>query len=123
MSSLIDFMSTASLLGWVATFLFTICYVPQIVKTLRSKSVEGLSFLLLFIQFIANIIALWYASLIDQPPLQVKYVLGILFLVLCIGAYVRVLYYTTKPAVASYKTTHASASDNCSCRRGHWTRS
>ena len=56
-------------LGWLATFLFTVCFIPQIIKTLKTKTVEGLSFWLLFIQFVANIIALWYASLIAQPPL------------------------------------------------------
>ena len=83
-------MITASFLGWVATFLFTVCYIPQIVKTIRTKTVEGLSFWLLFIQFVANIVALWYAALINQPPLQVKYVLGLVFLALCMVVYIRV---------------------------------
>ena len=62
-------MESAAALGWIATVLFTICYIPQIVKTTRTKSVEGLSFLLLFLQFVGNIVAFWYATLIAQPPL------------------------------------------------------
>ncbi|MDO8599489.1 MAG: SemiSWEET family transporter [bacterium] len=83
-------MDLASTLGWIATILFTICYIPQIMKTARTKSIEGLSFLLLFLQFVGNIVALWYATLIVQPPLQVKYVLALVFLAVCLGLYIRV---------------------------------
>ena len=58
-------------------------------KTYKSQTVEGLSFLLLFISFIANIIALVYATLIKQEPLQVKYFLGLIFLAIAIGIYVK----------------------------------
>lgn len=83
-------MELAPFLGWLATFLFTVCFIPQIIKTLKTKTVEGLSFWLLFIQFIANIIALWYATLITQPPLQIKYTLALVFLSICIAVYIRV---------------------------------
>lgn len=78
-------------LGWIATVLFTVCYVPQIIKTVRTRTVEGMSFLLLFLQFIGNIVALWYATRIAQPPLQVKYILALLFLVICIALYLRIV--------------------------------
>lgn len=84
-------MELSSLLGWTATILFTICYIPQIIKTYRTKTVEGLSFLLLFISFVANIIALWYALLINQPPLQIKYILGMIFIAICLYLYWRIL--------------------------------
>lgn len=83
-------MSLALVLGWTATFLFTVCYIPQIYKTLKTKSVEGLSFWLLLIQFIANIVALWYATLINQAPLQIKYILALLFLFLCMAVYIKI---------------------------------
>jgi uncharacterized protein with PQ loop repeat len=83
-------MELAPFLGWLATFLFTVCFIPQIIKTLKTKTVEGLSFWLFFIQFVANIIALWYATLIKQPPLQIKYILAIIFVGLCIAVYIRV---------------------------------
>lgn len=82
-------MELTSILGWTATILFTICYIPQMMKTYKSQTVEGLSFLLLFVSFIANIIALVYATLIKQKPLQVKYFLGIIFLAITIGIYVK----------------------------------
>jgi MtN3 and saliva related transmembrane protein len=77
-------------LGWMATALFTICYVPQMVKTYRTKTVDGLSFGLLVISFIANIIALCYALLIKQRPLQIKYTLAMIFLSGCIYLYLKV---------------------------------
>ena len=80
----------ASILGWIATFLFTVCYIPQIIKTYKTKTVEGVSFRLFGISFIANIIALWYASLIAQPPLQIKYILALIFLAICIAMYLKV---------------------------------
>jgi uncharacterized protein with PQ loop repeat len=85
-------MDTASVLGWVATVMFTVCYVPQIIKTYRSETIEGLSFLLLFISFIANIVALAYATMIAQPPLQVKYFLAITLLAATLVLYVKTWY-------------------------------
>lgn len=71
-------MQLEQLLGWTATTLFSVALVPQIIKTLKRKSTEGVSVWLFVIFFIANIIALIYALLIIQPPLIIKYVLGIL---------------------------------------------
>lgn len=85
-------MQFSDILGWTATVLFTICYIPQMVKTYKTKTIAGLSFRLLFISFIANIIAFWYATLIKQNPLRVKYALAILFLIGCIYLYLRVYF-------------------------------
>lgn len=79
-------------LGWTATVLFTICYIPQIVKTYRSGTIDGLSFRLLLISFIANIVALFYVILIKQRPLQIKYILAMVFLSACIYLYLRVYF-------------------------------
>lgn len=82
-------MDISQVFGWTATFLFTVCYIPQIIKTYRTGTVEGLSFLLLFISFIANIVALVYAIMIAQTPLQVKYILAMVFLAACLTLYIR----------------------------------
>lgn len=63
----------AQTLGWIATVLFTVCYIPQIAKTARSQTLDGLSVYLFIIQFVANVDALGYALLIGQRPLQIKY--------------------------------------------------
>ena|SRR3989338_3666206 len=83
-------MDIATILGWIATLLFTICFIPQIAKTVKTKTVDGLSFLFLFISFIANIIALVYATLIKQAPLQIKYIFAMAFLAVCLFLYIRV---------------------------------
>ena len=83
-------MQLSGVLGWTATILFSICFIPQMLKTYRTKTVDGLSFRLLFISFLANIIALWYATLIKQPPLQIKYIIAIIFLAGCIYLYLKI---------------------------------
>ena len=82
-------MDLTTTLGWIATTLFTACYIPQIIKTHRTQSVEGLSFWLLGISWFANVDALGYATLIHQRPLQVKYTLALVFLSATIAIYIR----------------------------------
>ncbi|MFA5336872.1 MAG: PQ-loop repeat-containing protein [Candidatus Omnitrophota bacterium] len=83
-------LQLVDILGWTATILFTICYIPQMIKTYKTKTIDGLSFRLLFISFIANIIALCYATLIKQEPLQIKYILAIFFVGGCIYLYLKI---------------------------------
>ena len=85
-------MHLSEVLGWTATALFTLCYIPQIVKTYKTKVIDGFSFRLLFISLVANVVALWYATLIKQPPLQIKYVLAIIFLAICLWLYLKVYF-------------------------------
>ena len=85
-------MELSSVLGWTATTLFSVCYIPQIMKTAKSQTIDGLSFWLLCISFVANIVALCYATLIKQPPLQIKYTLALLFLSACIYLYLKVYF-------------------------------
>ncbi len=70
-------MDTAQLLGWVATFLFSVMIIPQMYKTLSSRNTNGVSLVLFIIFLIANIIALIYATLIKEKPLIIKYIIGI----------------------------------------------
>ena len=70
-------MEFTQLLGWTATFLFSIMIIPQMVRTVRSKDTSGVSLLMFIIFLIANIIALTYAFLIDQFPLIIKYIIAL----------------------------------------------
>ncbi len=72
-----DQAQLAQILGWTATVLFSVMLIPQIIKTIKMKSTEGVSLFLFIIYLIANIIALNYAFLINQTPLKVKYTIGI----------------------------------------------
>lgn len=78
-------------LGWVATILFTVCYIPQIARILKAKTVDGVSATFFGIQLLANFVALGYALRLGQWPLEVKYVLGIVFVIA-----VLLVYYQTK---------------------------
>tara|TARA_Y100000034_G_C6865757_1_gene394546 strand:+ start:1258 stop:1533 length:276 start_codon:yes stop_codon:yes gene_type:complete len=77
----------AQILGWIATILFSLMIVPQIIKTLKTKNTEGVSLLLFVIYLIANIIAIIYAFMISQPPLIIKYQIGITVTVFYIIVY------------------------------------
>ena len=70
-------MELAQILGWIATILFSIMIIPQIVKTLKQKDTSGVSLLLFIIYLIANMVALIYSLLIHQIPLITKYAIGI----------------------------------------------
>ncbi|MBU0460119.1 MAG: SWEET family sugar transporter [Nanoarchaeota archaeon] len=71
-------MDLTSILGWVATILFSVMLIPQITKTIKLKDIKGVSLLLFVTYLIANVVALTYAYLIDQPPLIFKYFIGII---------------------------------------------
>lgn len=67
--------------------LFSIVLIPQIKKTLTCKNVDGISPWIYILTIVANIVALWYAILIEQVPLQVKYIIGLSMGVLSIWVF------------------------------------
>lgn len=71
-------MELAQILGWIATFLFSIMVIPQIIKTIKLKDTSGVSLALFIIYLNANIVALVYAYMINQPPLIIKYIVAII---------------------------------------------
>ena len=86
-------MDIAQILGWIATFLFSVMVIPQMIKTIKLKDTSGVSLLLFIIFLIANIIALIYAVMILQPPLIIKYIIAIVTTIVYIAIF---LYYYTK---------------------------
>jgi len=79
-----NIMDLAQTLGWIATFLFSIMVIPQIIKTYRSKDTSGVSLAVFVIYLNANIIALIYAFMIKQQPLIIKYIVAIITTVIYI---------------------------------------
>lgn len=63
--------------GWLNMLLFSIVTWPQIIKTLKTKEVNGVSVSVYYILAVANIDALIYALLIKQNPLVAKYIIGL----------------------------------------------
>ena len=86
-------MEIAQILGWIATFLFSIMVIPQMIKTIKSRDTGGVSLLLFIIFLVANIIALIYAIMISQPPLIIKYIIAIVTTITYIAIF---LYYYTR---------------------------
>ena len=86
-------MELSQILGWIATILFSTMIIPQMIKTIKSKSTDGVSLMLFVIYLTANIVALFYALLIDQAPLMIKYSIGITTSVIYIGLF---LFYYNK---------------------------
>ena len=71
-------MEISQILGWLATSLFSLMLVPQVIKTIKTKNTEGVSLSLFIIFLTANVIALIYAIMIGQFPLMFKYSLAIM---------------------------------------------
>jgi MtN3 and saliva related transmembrane protein len=77
-----------SFLGWIATVLFLVMIIPQIITTYKTRTIKGVSLLLYVIFLTANIIALAYAILIHQWPLILKYFISILLAIFYIILFV-----------------------------------
>lgn len=78
-------MNIDQMLGHIATILFSVMIIPQIIKTYRTKEIKDVSVGTYILCLIANIIALIYASLIVQWPLIIKYIIGILETIIYLG--------------------------------------
>jgi MtN3 and saliva related transmembrane protein len=62
-------MSNATALGYVAGFLTTLAFLPQVLKAWRTGSTEDLSWVMLF--FFGCGVALWivYGLMLEEPPI------------------------------------------------------
>ena len=58
-----------TILGFIATFLINIAYVPQVYKTIKTKKVEGLSMLMFMTLIVAGILWTTYGILLVNWPL------------------------------------------------------
>lgn len=81
-------MDGTQALGWMATILFSLMLIPQILKTIRTRETSGVSLSLFIMYLVANIIAFTYAFLINQDPLLVKYFIAILTAIIYISVFV-----------------------------------
>lgn len=80
----------AQFLGWIATILFSLMIIPQFIKTLKLKTVKGVSLSFFITCLIANIIALIYATMIWQIPLILKYSFAIFTTIIYIILFFRI---------------------------------
>jgi len=78
------------ILGWLATILFTLMLFPQIIKTWKCQDISGVSPFCFLVYLFANVIALIYSSLINQPPLIIKYSVAIVLSIIYLFIYFKV---------------------------------
>ena len=72
--------------GWISALLFGTCYIPQLYRTIRLRSVEDISIMMWVLVAGACLTGLIYAVSIRAVPLIVNYsfelVLTIIFMIL-----------------------------------------
>lgn len=82
------------ILGYIATFLINIAYVPQVVKTIKTKNVEGLSLMMFTILILAGILWIIYGVLLNSFPLIICN--GVNVIQSCILLFYKIKYDTTR---------------------------
>ena len=73
-------------LGWFGAFLFSVCAIPQVLKTMKTREADDLSICFLLMWFFGEIFTLIYILiddsllLITHYPLYVNYVANIVMI-------------------------------------------
>jgi len=78
------------IVGFTAGFLMAVTMVPQIVKSLRTKSVEDISMLMLIIYAVSSLLWTAYGILIKSMPVAIAD--GFAFCVVSTQIFVKVKY-------------------------------
>jgi len=74
--------------GWVGSFCLIVCGLPQLIKTIRSKKIEGVSFLFLLLWFLGEFFSLFYVVVkTGKLPLIFNYVINLLVTLILITYY------------------------------------
>jgi uncharacterized protein with PQ loop repeat len=47
-------------IGWIGSVFFAICALPQVIKTYKTKRVDDISALFLWLWFLGEVFTLWY---------------------------------------------------------------
>jgi len=58
-------------IGYLAGFIAMVSFLPQVVKTLRSRSAQDISLAMLFLTFLTNILYLIYGIALKLTPIIV----------------------------------------------------
>ena len=72
-----------TILGLIAAIISTLAFIPQVIKTWRSKSAKDLSFLMFFAMFTSTVLWLVYGILLNALPIilanaTILFLLGII---------------------------------------------
>ncbi len=79
-----------NIIGFTAGFLMAVTMVPQIIKSLKTKSVEDISLLMLIIYVISALLWMIYGILIKSLPVAITD--GFAFLVSSTQLYIKIKY-------------------------------
>ncbi|MGH7974920.1 MAG: SemiSWEET family sugar transporter [bacterium] len=66
------------IIGWIVTFLFGVCYWPQLWRSYRRKSVGDISVVSWIIQTIAYLLGINYGIWLHEAPLIFGYIHGLI---------------------------------------------
>ena len=58
-------------LGYVAAFLTTVSFLPQVIKTVKTKDTSGISLYMYFFFVIGLVLWFYYGYLLDEMPIMV----------------------------------------------------
>jgi len=81
-----NFYLVNEFIGWIGGALFSICALPQVIHTWRTKDTKGLSMLFLIIWFVGEILSFFYVASKDiitnitHFPLYLNYTLNIILI-------------------------------------------
>jgi MtN3 and saliva related transmembrane protein len=77
-------MNGIEILGFVAATLTTAAYIPQVIRTIKTKSTEDLSLAMFSMMFTGMVCWMVYGFLIDNKPLIIANIIasGLSFIIL-----------------------------------------
>jgi MtN3 and saliva related transmembrane protein len=71
-------MPTSEIIGFIATFLSVICFIPQAIKTIKTKDTEAISFWMYLLFLLSVIFWLIYGFMVSSLSIIVKNILVII---------------------------------------------
>ena len=98
-----------SLLGWAATVLASICFLPQAYRVYKARSAKGLSFATFSLLLTTNVLWLTYGMAIDNIPLIANNVFAISANGLIMGFFIKEKFFNAASSDAVLVSTSPRA--------------
>ena len=71
-------MPTSEIIGFIATALSVICFIPQAIKTIKTRDTEAISFWMYLLFLLSVIFWLIYGFMVSSMPIIIKNILVII---------------------------------------------
>lgn len=82
----------ADIIAYLAGFLATITFIPQVLKTIRTKKADDLSMIMLLLTLLTNILYVIYGVILSLYPIIIT--LGIMSVIVLLQIYLTIKYKT-----------------------------